>query len=64
MCTIFWCDINGASRYVKAACGLNHTMVLTSSTKGCNLLAWGRGSYGQLGFGTGLPKMPQVTPGP
>jgi hypothetical protein len=35
-------------------------MVLTSNSKGCNLLAWGRGSYGQLGFGTGLPKMPQV----
>ena len=56
--------MNGSYRYVKAACGLNHTMVLTSNTKGCNLLAWGRGSYGQLGFGTGLPKMPQVTPSP
>ena len=42
---------------MRAACGLNHTMVLTDSGK---LLAWGRGSYGQLGFGTGLPKMPQV----
>ena len=44
-----------------AACGMNHSVVVVSPTptsREFEVLTWGRGSYGQLGHGSGRIKIP------